>query len=218
MVMTTSAVRAWLPGRRRRPTAEDSPRGGGWTACGRHRERLRRHRRGHPAARARLRRWTCSKCGISRGAAPPFTGRMGSPSTPGRPSSRRRSSSTSCSPWGAGARRITCASSLASPFYRIVFHDGRSFDYTGDEAEIIAKSAIQPCRRRGATAGSSTGPARSLTARSPTWPTSRFPASGTWSKSRRPDQAAVAPIGLQTRVGIHPGPGAAAGLQLSIRC
>ena len=25
------------------------------------------------------------------------------------------------------------------PFYRIVFHDGRTFDYTGDEAEIIAE-------------------------------------------------------------------------------
>ena len=25
------------------------------------------------------------------------------------------------------------------PFYRIVFHDGRTFDYTGDEAEIIAQ-------------------------------------------------------------------------------
>jgi phytoene desaturase len=26
-----------------------------------------------------------------------------------------------------------------TPYYRIVFHDGRVFDYTGDEAEIIAQ-------------------------------------------------------------------------------
>ena len=74
-------------------------------------------------------------------AAPMSTGRMALPSTPARPSSPRLSSSRTSG--SSAARKLSDDVELRpiTPFYRIRFDDGETFDYSGDRAAMLAEVA-----------------------------------------------------------------------------
>ncbi len=84
----------------------------------------------------------------SRAAAPTCTARTASRSTPAPPSSPRRSCSRSCGQLAGGAWPTTSTCAPSTPFYRIRFDDGTSFDYSGDPAAMRAEVARLVARRR----------------------------------------------------------------------
>ena len=83
---------------------------------------------------------------------PTSTGRTASPSTPARPSSPRRSSSRSCGSSAGAGSPTTSSCAPVTPFYRIRFDDGETFDYSGDR---------QRCWRRSRASRRPTSPATS---------------------------------------------------------
>ena len=64
------------------------------------------------------------------------TGRTASPSTPARPSSPRPSCSRSSGRSAAASWPTTSTCARSTPFYRIRFDDGETFDYSGDRAAM----------------------------------------------------------------------------------
>ena len=70
------------------------------------------------------------------------------------------------------------------PYYRIYFHDGRTFDYVGDNDRLEAEIArFNPDDVAGYRGVPRLQPPASSTGRSPTWPTTRSTRSGRWSRS-----------------------------------
>ena len=74
-------------------------------------------------------------------AAPTCTGKTASPSTPARRSLPRRFCSRNCGAFAVGALSDDVELRACDPFYRIRFHDGQTFTYSGDSEEMRAEVA-----------------------------------------------------------------------------